>query len=55
VYRGGLHVIAGVMAASALLPIITSPPSKLVPAIPPQSAAGGDRGRVARATRPPAA
>jgi OFA family oxalate/formate antiporter-like MFS transporter len=55
VYRGGLHVIAGVMAASTLLPMIISPPSKLVPAIPSQKAAREDRGQVSRATRPPAA
>src|SRR6266446_2715230 len=29
VYRGGLHVVAAVMATSTLLPIIVSPPSKL--------------------------
>jgi hypothetical protein len=55
VYRGGLHVVAGVMAASTLLPIIISPPSKLVPAIPPQRVGRDDRGQVAGATRPPAA
>jgi OFA family oxalate/formate antiporter-like MFS transporter len=56
VYRGGLHIVAGVMAASTLLPIIISPPSKLVPAIPPQSVGKDDRSRVGQqATRPPAA
>jgi hypothetical protein len=28
-YRGALHVIAGVMALSTLLPIMVSPPKKL--------------------------
>ena len=55
VYRGGLHVVAAIMAASTLLPLIVSPPSKLVSAIRPQKAAKDDRGRVAGATRPPAA
>jgi OFA family oxalate/formate antiporter-like MFS transporter len=28
-YRGALHVIAGVMAASVVLPLIVSPPSRM--------------------------
>ncbi len=55
VYRGGLHVVAAVMATSTLLPIIVSPPSKLTPAIPPRKAAKDNSGRVSGTTRPPAA
>jgi OFA family oxalate/formate antiporter-like MFS transporter len=33
VYRGALHVIAGVMAVSVVLPLIVSPPRRLVAAV----------------------
>jgi OFA family oxalate/formate antiporter-like MFS transporter len=33
VYRGALHVIAGVMAVSVVLPLIVSPPRRLEEAV----------------------
>src|SRR5207302_6219630 len=33
VYRGALHIIAGVMAVSVVLPLIVSPPRRLVAAV----------------------
>jgi OFA family oxalate/formate antiporter-like MFS transporter len=54
-YRGALHVIAAVVAASIALPILVSPPRKLIPAIPPVKVPKEDRGRVSGTTRPPAA
>lgn len=54
-YRGALHVIAAVMAASMALPILVSPPRKLIPAFPPVKVPKEDRGRVSGTARPPAA
>lgn len=54
-YRGALHVIAIVMAASMVLPIIVSPPKKMPAAIQPSGVGKSNLDRAARETKRPTA